>query len=996
MADDGQVRIGIYVDNEGVKSSMDQATQTVKDGTKEMSDAAEDAGKKMSDAVAKGFDTGKLQQQFKEVTSQVKSFAKTIAASVTGFGVWVKQSTASIDRIDKMSQKLGMTRKTFQELDYAASQTGISVNSFAGSMKALINASQSGGESLKKLGISIKTATGQMKTQEELFFEVANKLADMPPSIERTSLGFELLGKNFQQMAPLLNKGSAGIQELRDKFHELGLEISDQTVDDFVEFNDTLNDFSKTLKASFNNAIKGLIPQLKTVVENITKMLQPGGKLHELIGKLADVLYNFVTNILPPLLDGLNWVIDNATLVAAGITAIAVALKLLTGNWIGAIATGLIGIFSTVLISQTKQTAASIDEVTDSLKRLGVEVKNQGGMSPMVQVSGNLEEMKQKVAEATKELERLEHELAILPFDETITNSKEFADRETELKSKILTTRTEIEKYTKSIEDVTKRQEEVNEAVEESVENFDKWASAVADAEDELKKFIANNATLTEGFDIKKLDASQIIEYDALKRKVAETKAVLATLETAFEDTEEVIEKSDAFDKWTKSLEEAENKLKDFVASKADLYGTFDEGLLTAEEAKQFESLKNNVSHAREELETLKNTLKETKTEEQKVVEETKEAEDAFKGWTDAVDNAEKALKQFIAEKSTDTGFDITTLSQEDLARYGELKNEVTKTQKALDSMNAAMKDTVVVVTETVEQIENTEAFEKWTRAVQEAEDALKDFIATKAADTGTFNIDSLSDTEREKFEQLKQTVQEAKDQLKSLQDATSTTTVDIEDNLINVADTIASAWGQVGTALGNGIETVVQTLTNGEYNLKEAAWAMADALTNTLSAVGDALVQAGIAKQVVENLGEVSGSYAIAMGLAIKAAAGAIKGLFEKLKDGGHFAQGGIVGGNSYTGDRLLARVNSGEMILNRRQQQQLFALANGKGGGIGTGNNIQIINNAGDQVTAEQSIDGRSIKIMVEKFASNMLRGVKGSKLMGQTYGIRQLGRH
>lgn len=61
-------------------------------------------------------------------------------------------------------------------------------------------------------------------------------------------------------------------------------------------------------------------------------------------------------------------------------------------------------------------------------------------------------------------------------------------------------------------------------------------------------------------------------------------------------------------------------------------------------------------------------------------------------------------------------------------------------------------------------------------------------------------------------------------------------------------------------------------------------------------------------------------------------------------------FAQGGIVGGSSYSGDNVLARVNSGELILNMAQQDNvanaLSALADmsGIGGAGGAGVNIYL----------------------------------------------------
>ena len=46
-------------------------------------------------------------------------------------------------------------------------------------------------------------------------------------------------------------------------------------------------------------------------------------------------------------------------------------------------------------------------------------------------------------------------------------------------------------------------------------------------------------------------------------------------------------------------------------------------------------------------------------------------------------------------------------------------------------------------------------------------------------------------------------------------------------------------------------------------------------------------------------------------------------------------FAEGGIVPGTSYSGDNVPARVNSGEMVLTKGQQAQLFDMANGSSSG-------------------------------------------------------------
>ena len=85
-------------------------------------------------------------------------------------------------------------------------------------------------------------------------------------------------------------------------------------------------------------------------------------------------------------------------------------------------------------------------------------------------------------------------------------------------------------------------------------------------------------------------------------------------------------------------------------------------------------------------------------------------------------------------------------------------------------------------------------------------------------------------------------------------------------------------------------------------------------------------------------------------------------------------FAQGGIVPGNSTSGDRVPALVNSGEMVLNKQQQAELFSIANGGGAG---GNVVDAINALGDRIA--------NMNIVVQANAREIARLVRDERESG-----------
>lgn len=97
-------------------------------------------------------------------------------------------------------------------------------------------------------------------------------------------------------------------------------------------------------------------------------------------------------------------------------------------------------------------------------------------------------------------------------------------------------------------------------------------------------------------------------------------------------------------------------------------------------------------------------------------------------------------------------------------------------------------------------------------------------------------------------------------------------------------------------------------------------------------------------------------------------------------------FATGGIVGGTSYTGDKIQANVNSGEMILNAQQQKNLFDSINGNrlNGNGGFNGDIKIYNYAADSTNTETQVTQDDIKIMITKqVKKDMANGVYNTEM-------------
>lgn len=204
----------------------------------------------------------------------VKAGAVVASGAVALGGTMVKLAgdTAKYgDNVDKMSQKIGISAKAYQQWDYVMKRSGTSVDNLKAGMKALSKQVEAGSKDFEKLGISQKELKNA--STEEILEKTIKGLAGMKEGTERTALATKLLGKAGMDMAPLLNQGTKAIDEQMEMAEKYGMVMSDKTVKASAKFTDSMTTLNGTVKGLKNRFMGEFLPSLTKVTDGLSQLI---------------------------------------------------------------------------------------------------------------------------------------------------------------------------------------------------------------------------------------------------------------------------------------------------------------------------------------------------------------------------------------------------------------------------------------------------------------------------------------------------------------------------------------------------------------------------------------------------------------------------------------------------------------------------------------------------------------------------------------------------
>lgn len=279
-----------------------------------------------------------LKEGFEKFADAAKKAAAITATAIAAIGtaavaagkkIWnlAKETAEFGDSVEKNSQKVGLSMKSYQQWDYAMNLAGTSMQDCTNGLKTLTNTfddanngSKSAAEKFNRLGISLDDLKG--KSREEVFGETVKALQNISDETTKAALANDMFGKSGQNLLPLFNQTNEETQKLLEEAEKYGMVMSDEAVKASADFEDSLTKLQGTLNGVKNNLMGDFLPSLSLVMDGLSDIFAgvDGGseKLKEGINGLIENvdsmipgIIDFITTIADVLLENAPMIIES-------------------------------------------------------------------------------------------------------------------------------------------------------------------------------------------------------------------------------------------------------------------------------------------------------------------------------------------------------------------------------------------------------------------------------------------------------------------------------------------------------------------------------------------------------------------------------------------------------------------------------------------------------------------------------------------------------------
>lgn len=227
------------IDNLG--KEVDDASQSIENGSKNATTFG---------AVLKGTIAGQA------IISGVKALGGAVASLGKALVNTFMDSVSGADEILTLSTNTGLATDTIQEFQYMAELTDTSLETITGSMAKLIRnmdiargGTGAAADAFSSLGVSITNTDGTLRSNQEVFGEVIDKLGQMGNETERDALSMAIFGKSAQDLNSLIATGSEGIAAYAQEAHEMGYVLDNETLGSLGAVDDQMQKAKNQLKA---------------------------------------------------------------------------------------------------------------------------------------------------------------------------------------------------------------------------------------------------------------------------------------------------------------------------------------------------------------------------------------------------------------------------------------------------------------------------------------------------------------------------------------------------------------------------------------------------------------------------------------------------------------------------------------------------------------------------------------------------------------------------